>query len=275
MIRIRIVVLASLAVAACQKSGEGPKPSASSAAPAVKPSDKPPEPAAKPAPAPPRPEALPDLPEKMAASHILYMYKGSMRAPETVTRSKDEAKKAAEAALAKLKGGAKFEELAKAESDCPSKNRGGSLGTFPPRMMHPEFAKAAAALQPGGLSNVVETPFGFHVIRREKVEEIRASHILYMYKGSMRAPATVTRTKDEAQKAAEAALAKIKAGAKLADIAAAESDCPSKKKGGDLGSFGRGLMAPPFEQAAFALKTGEVSGVVETKFGFHVIQRTN
>jgi parvulin-like peptidyl-prolyl isomerase len=106
-------------------------------------------------------------------------------------------------------------------------------------------------------------------------EKVKASHILFMYKGSSRAPETVTRSKEEAKKAAEAVLAELKKdSSKFADLARKQSDCPSKDQGGDLGEFGRGVMAKPFETAAFALKPGEISDVVETEFGYHVIQRT-
>ena len=106
-------------------------------------------------------------------------------------------------------------------------------------------------------------------------EKVAASHVLFAYKGASRAADTVTRTKEEARKEAEALLADLKTDlAKFPDLAKAKSDCPSKASGGDLGEFGRGVMAKPFEEAAFALKPGEVSGVVETEFGFHVIQRT-
>ena len=106
-------------------------------------------------------------------------------------------------------------------------------------------------------------------------EKVKASHILFMYKGSSRAPDTVTRSKEEAKKAAEAVLADLKKdSSKFAELAKAQSDCPSKDQGGDLGEFGRGVMAKPFETAAFALKPGEISDVVETEFGYHVIQRT-
>ena len=104
--------------------------------------------------------------------------------------------------------------------------------------------------------------------------KVQASHILYMYKGP-RARPTVTRTKEEAMKAAEATLAKLKAGGNFEELAKSESDCPSKARGGDLGAFGRGQMVPPFEKAAFALKVGELSGIVESPFGYHVIKRTN
>jgi parvulin-like peptidyl-prolyl isomerase len=274
------IALAAIALAAgCEKkpaAAPGTTPAAATNPQSAATPTKAPAPGTAATPAPPAPATPASaLPERMAASHILYAYKGAMRARPEVTRTKDEAQKSAEAALGKLKGGAKFEELAAAESDCPSKKRGGSLGVFPARVMHPKFSEAASKLTEGGLSGVVETPFGFHVIRRDKVEEVRASHILYMYKGSMRAPASVTRSKDEAKAAADAVLAKLKGGAKFEELASKESDCPSKNKGGDLGPFGRGMMAPPFEQAAFALRIGDLSGVVETSFGFHVIKRTN
>ena len=103
--------------------------------------------------------------------------------------------------------------------------------------------------------------------------EISARHILIMYQGSMRAPETVTRTKEEAKAFAEELLQKIKDGADFAEMAAQHSDGPTKVRGGLLGSFKRGDMAKPFEDAAFALKKGKVSGVVETEFGFHIIKR--
>jgi parvulin-like peptidyl-prolyl isomerase len=103
-------------------------------------------------------------------------------------------------------------------------------------------------------------------------EQIRASHILLMYKGSMRS--TASRSKDEARTEIDAIKAELDAGGDFADIAAEYSDCPSARDGGDLGTFGRGMMVAEFENAAFALPIGEVSGVVETPFGYHLIQRT-
>ena len=103
--------------------------------------------------------------------------------------------------------------------------------------------------------------------------QIHAAHILIMYKGSMRAPASVTRSKEQAGKLAEDILKKIKNGADFAEMARLYSDGPSKVRGGDLRTFGRGAMVKPFDDAAFSLKKGEVSGVVETQFGFHIIKR--
>jgi peptidyl-prolyl cis-trans isomerase NIMA-interacting 1 len=58
------------------------------------------------------------------------------------------------------------------------------------------------------------------------------------------------------------------------EIAARESDCSSAHRGGDLGEFGRGMMQKPFEDATFALKVGEMSGIVDTDSGVHIIVRT-
>jgi NIMA-interacting peptidyl-prolyl cis-trans isomerase 1 len=72
----------------------------------------------------------------------------------------------------------------------------------------------------------------------------------------------------------DAFAARLAAGEPFAAIAAAESHCSSAKRGGDLGLFGRGKMQRPFEEAAFALEVGVLSGVVDTDSGVHLILRT-
>lgn len=64
-------------------------------------------------------------------------------------------------------------------------------------------------------------------------------------------------------------------GEEFEEIAREKSDCPSGKKGGDLGWFGRGKMAKPFERKAFDLDEGEISGPVETQFGWHLIMKVD
>ena len=72
---------------------------------------------------------------------------------------------------------------------------------------------------------------------------------------------------------AKAVLERLKKGEKFGNIAKAVSRCPSGKKGGDLGTFTRGEMVKEFETAAFALQKGQVSGIVKTQFGHHIIKR--
>jgi len=72
---------------------------------------------------------------------------------------------------------------------------------------------------------------------------------------------------------AKAVLERLRKGEKFGNVARAVSRCPSGKHGGDLGTFTRGKMVKEFETAAFALGKGEVSGVVKTQFGCHIIKR--
>jgi parvulin-like peptidyl-prolyl isomerase len=75
------------------------------------------------------------------------------------------------------------------------------------------------------------------------------------------------------EKEANAVIGRLKTGEKFSKIAKEVSLCPSKKRGGDLGSFSRGKMVREFEKAAFELNKGEISPVIKTKFGYHIIKR--
>ena len=99
-------------------------------------------------------------------------------------------------------------------------------------------------------------------------DEITASHILIGF------GAESGRSQDDAKEQIETLKTEITGGGDFAALARTHSDCPSSARGGDLGAFGRGMMVPEFEQAAFALDTGAVSDIVETNFGYHLINRT-
>ena len=98
-------------------------------------------------------------------------------------------------------------------------------------------------------------------------EQVKASHILI----KVAADATDAQ-KAEARKKIEDVQQKIKNGGDFAELAKEYSEGPSNVRGGDLGYFRRGQMVKPFEDAAFALQPNEVSGVVETQFGYHIIK---
>jgi len=101
----------------------------------------------------------------------------------------------------------------------------------------------------------------------EQGEAVRASHILVMAnEGADEA------TKKAARSKIDGLLQRVRGGEDFGKLAREHSDDGSKEQGGDLGFFGRGQMVPPFEQAAFALKPGDVSDVVTTQFGYHIIK---
>jgi NIMA-interacting peptidyl-prolyl cis-trans isomerase 1 len=111
--------------------------------------------------------------------------------------------------------------------------------------------------------------------REKETQTIGAKHVLVMHVDSERKPQGITRTRAEARARAEECLAKIRGGADFDKTVVECSDEPgAAKRGGDLGVFERRAMVPEFADAAFALKVGDVSKVVESPFGFHIIKRT-
>jgi parvulin-like peptidyl-prolyl isomerase len=146
-----------------------------------------------------------------------------------------------------------------------------SLTSPPEREVDPEIAPAPTASVPRPAATVIPV----QAPPPKEEERAQASHILVAYKGARNAPPTVTRTKEQAMKRAENVLRKAKKGGDFPALATQYSDDPgSGPRGGDLGSFTRTTMVKPFSDAAFALRPGELSAVVETDFGFHVIRRT-
>ena len=107
----------------------------------------------------------------------------------------------------------------------------------------------------------------------ETPEQVKASHIL-IASDTSDTSVDPNDAKAKALAKAEQLLAQLKDGADFAELAKANSTCPSASKGGDLGFFSKGDMVAPFEEAAFALEPGQLSDIVETKFGYHIIKRT-
>lgn len=112
----------------------------------------------------------------------------------------------------------------------------------------------------------------------EKDLKIQCAHLLVKHSGSRRPSSwrdeKITRSKDDANKIIEEYRTKIVSGdITLQDLASKYSDCSSAKRGGDLGMFGRGTMQKSFEEAAFNLKIGELSEIVDSDSGLHIILR--
>ena len=103
-------------------------------------------------------------------------------------------------------------------------------------------------------------------------DTVKASHILVMHAGSQ--SASSSRSKEEALAHIETISAELANGLEFSDLAAKHSECPSSKDGGNLGKFRRGDMVPEFDHVVFELGVGDVSSVVETAFGYHIIRRT-
>lgn len=112
--------------------------------------------------------------EEVDVSHILLSYKGAVQAKPTVTRSKEEALQIATELKAKLAAGAKFANLARAYSDGDSAAKGGKIDPVSRGSMLPAFEQVAFTQKPGSVSDPVETPFGYHVIRTDSAPRTTA-----------------------------------------------------------------------------------------------------
>lgn len=155
--------------------------------------------------------------------------------------------------------------------DKSSGARGGLLGLIQAGAYPWAFEDAAYSTEPGKMSPVIYSGFGYHIVMPEDVVpaegEINAAHILRKTMGL-----------DEARTAGQKAkidslYALVKKGADFASLARQYSEDGSAMRGGDLGWFGRGRMVQPFDSIAFSLADGAVSEPFATEFGFHIIKR--
>ena len=219
----------------------------------------------------------------LSASHILIQHEETDRAAKEITRSKEQALELAWDLTRRARAGEDFGRLADDYTDGPRSqcNRGGALGIFTPARMPQAFAEATMALGLGGISDPVETEFGYHIIQRKIVVSTR--HIVIAHQGSMRASADVARTRSEALELCQELMLRARSGERFASLATQYSDGPSRFVGGDVGPFAKGRMdhvaplfpysIPAVEQAVFDLGLGETSGIIESPFGCHVLQR--
>jgi peptidyl-prolyl cis-trans isomerase SurA len=177
-------------------------------------------------------------------------------------------------------GGASFTRIAELNSAGPEASQGGSLGWLLPGALSPRFS-SVFSLKVGEVSQPIRSPAGLHLftVSKERMkepdkqavayDEIHARHILLKLNDSM-SPEEQAKVRQHAEE-----IAKAMQGVSDQDFAIRAKEVsqgPSAPKGGDLGWFKRGTMVPEFEQVAFALQPGQTSGVVQTRFGLHIIR---
>src|SRR5262245_49332865 len=197
-------------------------------------------------------------PEEVHARHILVDV-----APDADEAAKAAARKKAEGLLAKVRGKDDFAEVATKNSDDPgSASKVGDLGFFPRGRMTPAFEEAAFALAPGTISDIVETPFGFHII---KVEEHRPGGVQPL--DAVRDQIVDTLKKDRAfdlaRKRAEDDRRNVVRGKSFAEAVGSRPLAETEPFAAGAPIPGVGHV-PGFSEAAFALATGEVSDLIET-----------
>jgi parvulin-like peptidyl-prolyl isomerase len=214
-----------------------------------------------------------EKPEEIFLGQVLISYKGADNASKGIIRTKKEAeKRAAEVYKILSKDTKPFKDVVKEYSDSPLApvNRG-FLGRVSKGFMPDDLEKVAFELKMGQVSNPVETKSGYYILKRFK--EVKLRHILISYRGSKGTKKHAVRTKKEAGQLAELVSGRLQDGEDFAMMAMQYSDAPSRTKGGNMKTLIKGMMPPEFDKVAFSLKKGEISPVIETSMGFHIIKR--
>jgi peptidyl-prolyl cis-trans isomerase SurA len=178
-----------------------------------------------------------------------------------------------QAARKELEAGTSFASVAASFSADKNANTGGALGWRPAGSLPPAFTALLDKLQAGELTDIVRSPAGFHIFKlidkrsqqeQVVVEQTNARHILIRSN-------EITSTTDAQQKLSQLRVRLVN-GEKFEDLAKAFSDDATAPKGGDLGWLNPGETVPEFERAMDALKIGEISAVIQSPFGFHLIR---
>ncbi|TSA41820.1 MAG: molecular chaperone SurA [Betaproteobacteria bacterium] len=201
-------------------------------------------------------------------SHIL------VSVPEQASPERLQERRArAEQALAQIKGGADFRQVAASFSDAPDAVQGGVLGWRETTRLPTIFADAVKGLNAGDSSGVLRSPNGFHIVRVNErrgqaapliVSQTHARHILIKTSELV----SESEAKDRAVKLKE----RLDNNADFAELSRLQSEDSSASRGGDLGWLSPGDTVPEFEKAMDALKPGQISEVVRSPFGWHLIQ---
>jgi peptidyl-prolyl cis-trans isomerase SurA len=206
--------------------------------------------------------------EELQLSHIMVVVPEQANADKIKTY-----RTRADQALAKLQGGAPFSQVAAGFSDAQDALKGGELGWRPADRLPPLFAEALQNMKPGEVSPVLRSPSGFHIIklldRRSKdapvvITQTHARHILIKTSELV--------SESEAKSRLQEIKQRIDKGANFAEQARLYSEDGSAPQGGDLSWLSPGETVPEFENAMDALKVGQVSDLVQSGFGWHLIQ---
>lgn len=206
--------------------------------------------------------------EEYQIAHIL------LRAPESASPEQlQKLRLRGEQALKRARAGENFAELTAAFSDAPDALKGGDLGWRPLDRLPALYADSAARLQAGGVSDLLRSSAGFHVIKLlgkrggagpASVQQTHARHILVRINEVV--------SEGAARRKLENVRERIVNGVDFAEQARLYSQDGSAAKGGDLGWLSPGDTVPEFERAMDALKPGELSQVVQSPFGMHLIR---
>ncbi|MBK6914795.1 MAG: peptidylprolyl isomerase [Ignavibacteriales bacterium] len=207
--------------------------------------------------------------EELRVSHLM------VRA--TAGSNIDSLRQVAQIYLDSINNGADYETMVKRHSDDNfSKASGGDIFYVTGGQLPWEFEDAAYNTPKGQIyPALVQTKFGFHIIkvtdRKPRIAKIKASHILISYQDSEgKIDSAAAKLK------MDTVLAKLSSGESFEEVAKQYSMDPgSKDKGGDLGFFERRMMVKEFDEVAFNLEIGQVSNVVKTNFGYHIIKCTD
>jgi peptidyl-prolyl cis-trans isomerase SurA len=247
-------------------------------------------------PAPPPPPPPPPKPQATAPA-IMGLAQILVRVPEGSSEEEIKALRTkAQGLLARVRKGESFEEVAKASSDGPEASRGGDMGVRPLNGWPDLFLKGVAGVQDGRISNIIQSPNGFHILKvigraggappapkpqpqaapapgtpggpvpqgPMPVQQTQARHILIK--------TTAVVNDENARKRLEQIRERIvQGGESFSDMAKRFSNDASAPQGGVLGWLNPGETVPPFEKAMNALKEGEISQPVQSQFGWHLI----